>query len=86
MKTVFYFTAEWCGPCKKTRPIAEELDSEGIAKFRFIDVDEEFEIASIFGIQSIPTFILFENEDPLRRTHGAKTKEELILFINEIQQ
>lgn len=82
MKLVYYFTAEWCGPCKKTKPIAEELDRDGFATFKFIDVDSEIELAQVFNVQSIPTFILMENGEPVKRIHGAQTKDQLLEFIN----
>ena len=81
MKNVFYFTAEWCGPCKKTRPIVEEMKREGF-EFQIIDADYEQLLVKRFGIKSIPTFILFENEKEVDRTTGAKTREELQSFIN----
>ena len=81
MKNVFYFTAEWCGPCKKTRPIVEEMKREGF-EFQIIDADYEQLLVKRFGIKSVPTFILFENEKEIDRTTGAKTKEELQSFIN----
>jgi thiol-disulfide isomerase/thioredoxin len=82
MKNVFYFTAEWCGPCKKTRPIVEEMKKEGF-QFQIIDADYEQLLVKRFGIKSVPTFILFENEKEVARITGAKTKEELENFINE---
>ena len=83
MKTVYYFTADWCQPCKKTRPIVEELNREqSTAGFQIIDVDDNLELVKAFGIQSIPTFILFENEQEKNRIIGGKTKEELENFIN----
>ena len=81
MKNVFYFTAEWCGPCKKTRPIVEEMKREGF-EFQIIDADYEQLLVKRFGIKSVPTFILFENEKEIDRTTGAKTREELQSFIN----
>lgn len=83
MKTVYYFTADWCQPCKKTRPIVEELNREqSAAGFQIIDVDDNPELVKTFGIQSIPTFILFENEQEKNRIIGGKTREELENFIN----
>ena len=81
MNTVFYFTAEWCGPCKRTRPIVEDLKKEGF-EFQIIDADYEQLLVKRFGIKSVPTFILFENEKEIDRTTGAKTREELQSFIN----
>ena len=84
MKHVLYFTADWCNPCKKVRPIVEELNKEQIvAKFFIIDADIENEMVSDFGVKSIPTFILIKNNVEVSRTTGAKTKEELTSFINE---
>ena len=83
MKTVYYFTADWCQPCKKTRPIVEELNREQTtAGFQIIDVDDNPELVKTFGIQSVPTFILFENEQEKNRIIGGKTREELENFIN----
>jgi thioredoxin 1 len=83
MKTIYYFTADWCQPCKKTRPIVEELNREqSTAGFQIIDVDDNPDLVKTFGIQSVPTFILFENEKEKNRIIGGKTKEELEKFIN----
>jgi thiol-disulfide isomerase/thioredoxin len=81
MKTVFYFTAEWCSPCKKTKPVVEELKKEGY-QFQIIDADYEQLLAKRFKIKSIPTFILLEDGKELNRITGAKTRGELEDFIN----
>jgi len=81
MKTVFYFTADWCGPCKKTRPIVEDLKKEGF-QFQIIDADYEQLLVKRFQVKSIPTFILIENEKEIDRMTGAKTRKELEDFIN----
>ena len=82
MKNVFYFTADWCQPCKKVKPIVEEMKKEGF-EFQIIDADYEQLLVKRFGIKSVPTFILFKNEKEVARITGAKTKEELEKFINE---
>jgi thioredoxin 1 len=81
MKNVFYFTADWCGPCKKVRPIVEELIKDGYF-FQIIDVDIEKELVQKFEISSVPTFILFKNEKSVSRISGAQTKNQLESFIN----
>jgi len=84
MKSVLYFTADWCNPCKKVRPIVEELNREQIiAKFFMIDADIENEMVSDFSVKSVPTFVLIKDNKEVSRTTGAKTKEELLSFINE---
>ena len=82
MKNVFYFTADWCGPCKKTRPVVEAMKREGF-EFQMIDADYEQSLVERFKVSSIPTFILLEDGRELSRVTGAKTKEELENFINE---
>ena len=84
MKHVLYFTADWCNPCKKVRPIVEELNREQIiAKFFMIDADIENDMVSDFRVKSVPTFVLIKDNKEVSRTTGAKTKEELLSFINE---
>jgi thioredoxin-like negative regulator of GroEL len=81
MKNIFYFTADWCGPCKKVRPIVEELIKDGYL-FQVIDADSEIELVKTFEIKSIPTFILFNEGIEINRFSGAKTKKDLEKFIN----
>lgn len=82
MKTVYYFTAEWCQPCKKTRPIVEELNREQTeAGFQIIDVDSNSELVKHFNIKSVPTFILFNQGVEIKRVVGSQTMESLKDFI-----
>lgn len=83
MKVVYYFTADWCQPCKKTKPIVEELNREqSTAGFQIIDVDDNLELVKNFGIQSVPTFILFDDGIEKNRIIGGQTREQLVNFIN----
>lgn len=82
MKTILYFTADWCQPCKKVKPIVEELNREYFpGMFQIIDVDIEKEMAKSFELKSVPTFILFENNNEINRLVGAQTKQSLLEFI-----
>ena len=84
MKIVYYFTADWCQPCKKTRPIVEELNREQTtAGFQIIDVDDNPELVKTFSVQSVPTFILFNEGQEISRMIGSKSREELVEFISE---
>ena len=83
MRHILYFTAEWCNPCKRTRPIAEALDRDGIMKFQFIDADDNGDLCRKFEIKAVPTFILIEDGKELRRMNGAKTQEQIEEFIKD---
>ena len=82
MRHVLYFTADWCNPCQRTRPITDELKREGLVDFLYIDVDTELKLAEEFGIKSIPTYILIEDGKEIKRMNGAKTRQEFLDFVN----
>lgn len=82
MSHVLYFTAEWCKPCERTRPIAEDLRRDGLIDFIFVDADSELELFENFGIKSVPTYVLLKDGTEVKRMTGAKTREEFLEFIN----
>jgi thioredoxin 1 len=82
MIAVYYFTADWCAPCKKVRPIVEEINKDSQIKFKVIDVDSEMDLVRAFEIKSVPTFIAIKDGEVIKRATGAKTQEELLEFIN----
>ncbi|MFC1810641.1 thioredoxin [Patescibacteria group bacterium] len=73
------FFATWCGPCKMLAPVIEELatEYEGKAKIGKLDVDESSAIAGEFGVQSIPTLILFKDGQEVDKMIGFQSKEVL---------
>ena len=78
------FYATWCGPCKMLAPILEEVDERkeaGDLLIVKVDVDEAGEIAARFGIQSIPTLILFENGKAVKNALGYMPKPQLLNFL-----
>ena len=79
---VLYFTAEWCNPCQRTRPVAEELKRDGLIDFIFVDADTEIELLEQFWIKSVPTYILIKDGIEVKRMSGAKTREDFLEFIN----
>jgi thiol-disulfide isomerase/thioredoxin len=82
MSHVLYFTAEWCNPCQRTRPVAEELKRDGLVDFIFVDADTEIELLEKFGIKSVPTYILLEDGLEIKRMNGTKTRQEFLDFVN----
>lgn len=73
------FFASWCGPCKMLMPVVDELaeEYEGKCKIGKVDVDENQSIAGKFGVQSIPTMIIFKNGKEVDRLVGFQSKEAL---------
>jgi thiol-disulfide isomerase/thioredoxin len=79
---VLYFTADWCNPCQRTRPIADELKRDGLVDFIFVDADTEIKLLEEFGIRSVPTYVLIEDGKEVKRMNGAKTRQEFLDFVN----
>lgn len=73
------FWAEWCGPCRMIGPIVEELsgDYEGKAIIAKVNVDENPEITSKYGIRNIPTILFFKGGEVADKTVGALPKPKL---------
>lgn len=78
------FWAAWCGPCRIISPIIEQLSNEltGKATFGKLNVDDNPTVSNTFGIQSIPTIIIFKNGQIVDRIIGAMTKSQFILKIS----
>jgi thioredoxin 1 len=83
MSKVLYFSAEWCNPCKAMKPIIEkfEEDHSDVQIIR-IDADDQLELVKNHSVQSIPTFILInENEEEVKRHRGAMNELTFNTFI-----
>ena len=69
------FYADWCGPCKRLGAILEEINDIDILK---VNVDLFQNISNKYGVMSIPTLIIFDKDNEIKKSIGFKTKEELI--------
>ncbi len=74
------FWAAWCGPCRMVGPIVEEIAKEysGKVKVAKLNVDDNKETATKYGIMSIPTILMFEKGDIAKQVVGAMPKSALI--------
>ena len=68
------FTASWCGPCRMLAPVLESLSDRDDFKIVKVDVDAEPALAMQFGIESIPTLLVFEQGKLVRQAVGARPK------------
>jgi thioredoxin 1 len=80
------FWAEWCGPCRMIAPVLKELakDYQGKLKVAKINVDEEPDLASRYGIQSIPTLLFFKGGQMVKQQIGAVPRPVLEKIIKEL--
>jgi len=72
--------AAWCGPCRMIAPIVEELarDMVGRARIAKLNVDENPQTASRFGLRSIPTLLVIKGGREVDRIVGAQPKQEIV--------
>ena len=79
------FYSTWCGPCKMLEPILEELSKEYDGKIDIykVNTEEEIELASTFGIMSVPTLLFIPISDKPSMSPGAPTKEMLKELIDQ---
>jgi len=77
------FWAPWCGPCRMMEPIFEELKKEYKDKVEFmeINVDEDPETASKYGVMSIPTYVVEKDGKEINRRVGFTPKAEMVKLL-----
>jgi thioredoxin 1 len=80
MKKILYFSAAWCGPCKMLGPIMESLAGE--INYEKIDVDNNQDLSIQYGVRNIPTLVLVENGEAVRRLTGLQQKDQILEFYN----
>ena len=78
------FWAPWCGPCKMMAPVVEEIAKEvgGTAKVGKVNIDEEPNLASSFGVMSIPTFVVVRGGKGVGQTVGVQGKEDVLKLLH----
>ena len=73
------FWAEWCGPCHAVAPVLDKIVEEQAGELRLVkvNIDEEQELATRYGVMSIPTMILFRDGEPSGAIIGAQPKSAI---------
>ncbi len=80
------FWAEWCGPCKMMSPIVDEISDamKGKVKVVKINIDENPNIPTQYGIRGIPTFIAFKNGQAIETKVGGMSKTQFTDWVNKL--
>ncbi len=81
MKKIVRFTASWCGPCKMLAKTLEQVETE--IPIEVVDIDEQPELATEFGIRGVPTLVMVEDNVAGKRLVGNKTIQEIEAFIHD---
>lgn len=80
MRQIFYFSAPWCVPCQTLGPIMDKVAQQ--IPVEKVNVDYETDRARAANVSSVPTVVLTENGQEIRRFVGARSYEQVMQFIN----
>jgi len=75
------FYADWCGPCKMLEPIVETLAAETAATVAKVDVDANQQLAAAYGVQGVPTLVLFAGGEQVEEVVGVKGEDQLRALV-----
>ena len=81
MKQLLYFSAPWCGPCKSFGPTMDRVAGEGIPVSK-INIDYDATAPTKYSIKSVPTVVLVQNGQEVKRFVGVKSHQEEMSFYN----
>jgi thioredoxin 1 len=77
------FYADWCGPCKMLEPVVAELATETEATVAKVDVDANQQLAAQYGVQGVPTLVLFAEGEVVEKLVGVQNKDDLTRTIEQ---
>ena len=82
MKQVIYFSAKWCTACQATTPIIESIKRSGEAQVVAVDVDYDVSLTEQYNVRSVPTTVILENGNEIKRVVGSISANGLKSLIN----
>jgi thioredoxin-like negative regulator of GroEL len=80
MKKIMYFSAPWCVPCQTLGPVMDQVGT--VIPVVKVNTDYEADLVARANVRSVPTVILVENDQEIRRFTGAKSYQDIMQFIN----
>lgn len=83
MKKIVHFTADWCVPCKKLKPIIEEfIANNPDVEYTLVDVDIDFHRAEEYAVMSVPTLVIFKDGELVNRHTGVADYQKIEQLVN----
>ena len=82
MKQLIFFSANWCTACQAMKPTVEQISKQMGIPLNKIDTDYDVSYTTDYGVRSVPTLILLENNQEIKRTVGAQSENQIKSFIN----
>ena len=82
MKRILRFTASWCQPCKTLAKNLEMVNTKNVP-IEVVDIDVHSEVAVEYGIRSVPTLVMKDENIEVKRFSGVRTTKELEAWIND---
>ena len=84
MLQILDFHATWCGPCKMLSPVLDAIEKENTnINIKKLNVDENKELVTKYGVTSVPTVIFVKNDQEVSRFNGVQSKEKIQSLINQ---
>ena len=80
MKRLYFYKADWCQPCQTLGPVMDQVGT--VIPVVKVNTDYEADLASRANVRSVPTVILVENDQEIRRFTGVKSYQDVMQFIN----
>ena len=77
------FYADWCGPCQMLEPVVEALAAETDAAVAKVDVDENQQLATAYGVRGVPTLVLFADGEQVEEIVGVQGEDELRSLVEQ---
>ena len=82
MKQVLYFSAKWCTACQATTPLIESVKRSNQAQVAMVDVDYDVSLVEQYNVRSVPTTVILENGNEIKRFVGIVNSDQLKQLIN----
>jgi thioredoxin-like negative regulator of GroEL len=82
MKQVLYFSAKWCTACQSTTPVIESVKKTNPSNVMLVDVDYDVSLTEQYNVKSVPTTVILENGNEIKRYIGSINGDQLKQLIN----